>query len=195
MFLRSKTSEKMDGKGGDATPAREDYTVAYLSDWPEFIPQVAHNCFTEWPGTYEVYGIKDVAGVEADYRNHIAKNENNTKIGVPLICFATRKQEGGGVERVLCGSCVVEQSDFHDRHDLTPWVTSVFVVPEFRRKGVARLLMMRALEVAKGLGYPHLWLWTEGHHGSFELYKKCGFVETEATEYLGKKITIMKHTF
>lgn len=180
--------------------AKEEYRVGFLSECPEFIPQVSRNCFSEWGITYGPYGITDIAGVEEDHHNMLKNNANNTKIPIPIICYTTRYKnvEGGETvaERVLCGGCAVEDEDIHDRKDLIgPWLTSVYVEEEFRRKGVAKLLLDRALAVTKELGYTHIWLWTENNYGSLEFYKKCGFAEIEKTTYLGKQITIMKNTF
>ena len=48
------------------------------------------------------------------------------------------------------------------RRDLTPWMTDVFVAPEFRRRGIASALVRRVMEEAKAIGVPQLFLFTTG---------------------------------
>lgn len=178
---------------------KEEYTVDYLSNWPELIPQVAKNCFKEWPASFIAYGLHSAEEVAEDYRVNIAKNNNNTAVGfIPIVCFTTRNdttQHPIKIERVVCGSIVVEEKDIHTRPELTPWITSLYVSEEFRRRGVAKLLMSKAIEVGSQLGLTHLWLFTENHYGSMDFYKRCGFVEIEKMEYIGMHITIMKYTY
>lgn len=177
------------------TTQREAYTVAYLSDHPEFIPQVAKNCWTEWPEECSAGGSTSVEMLEAEYRAMIANNNNNTTVGIPIVCFTTRKNQEGKEEKVLCGSCCVEAEDMYPKSGLTPWVTSVLVAEEFRRKGVAWALLRKAIEVARGLNVPQVYLWTEDHYGSLAFYKKCGFEEIKKMDYSGKVITIMHYVF
>jgi GNAT superfamily N-acetyltransferase len=58
-----------------------------------------------------------------------------------------------------------------------PWILNVYVEPEFRRRGVARLLMNQMIEYCRNAGFPFVAL-----HPSADgkpLYEKLGFVPTD----------------
>ena len=57
-----------------------------------------------------------------------------------------------------------------------PWILNVYVEPEFRHKGVARLLMKQMIEYCRNAGFPFVSL-----HASEDgkpLYEKLGFEPT-----------------
>jgi N-acetylglutamate synthase-like GNAT family acetyltransferase len=64
----------------------------------------------------------------------------------------------------------------------SPWVGSVYVIPEKRKRGIGKILMERAKQETKKLGYRHLYLFTT--HAE-EWYCALGFHTIEKT-FLGK---------
>ena len=62
----------------------------------------------------------------------------------------------------LAGSAMLAESDMETRRDLTPWMTDVFVKPEFRRRKIASILVRRVVEEARELGVGELYLFTTG---------------------------------
>jgi GNAT superfamily N-acetyltransferase len=56
--------------------------------------------------------------------------------------------------------------------DVTPWIANVFVVLEYRGRGIASRLMHALLSRARGLGYSSVWLATPDQQS---LYRRCGF--------------------
>jgi GNAT superfamily N-acetyltransferase len=53
------------------------------------------------------------------------------------------------LEGELAGSATLADSDMETRRDLTPWMTDVFVKPEFRRQKIASTLVRRIVEEAR----------------------------------------------
>lgn len=71
---------------------------------------------------------------------------------------------------------------------LTPWLSSVVVSPEYRGKGVASDLSLKAVEVAAHLGYETLHLFTPRNES---LYGRIGWKVVERSIFNGVPITIM----
>ena len=76
-------------------------------------------------------------------------------IGYDLIIKAYRQRAAGtGVpaafvaieEDMPVGMVSLKNDDLWSRKDLNPWLASLYVVPEFRRRGIARVLKLQALQ-------------------------------------------------
>ena len=74
------------------------------------------------------------------------------------------------------GHCWVgAQSDFFTTI-FNPWVFDLSVRPEFRAKGIGRLLLEDCVKRCKDLGYASLNLQVLGHNeAALRFYEKCGF--------------------
>ena len=67
----------------------------------------------------------------------------------------------------------------------------MFVVPEWRRRGVASSLVRRALDEARRLGFRELYLWTDSPAAE-ALYRKLDWQEIERLEYAGRPSVVMR---
>ena len=88
------------------------------------------------------------------------------------------------------GTASLKPNDLEARLDLTPCLGGMFVVPEWRRRGVASLLVRRALEEAKRLGYEKVYLWTDSVTAE-SLYLKLGWTVIERMDYSGRPSVAM----
>lgn len=62
-------------------------------------------------------------------------------------------------------------------------ITAMWVVPRFRRLGVGRALVTRALEWARQYGCSRVLLWVaDGNDDAERLYARCGFSRTGAVD-------------
>lgn len=75
--------------------------------------------------------------------------------------------DGGNI---AAGLGVIE-NDFHKRTDLSPNICAVFVEPEHRKKGVAKMMLNLVCRDISGFGIENIYLITD--HTDF--YEKCGF--------------------
>lgn len=70
------------------------------------------------------------------------------------------------------GICLMVEEELNPLHDVSPWLASLFVVPEFRRGGVATRLIAAIEDHARIQGVEKLYLYTVDAEA---LYLKCGW--------------------
>ena len=86
------------------------------------------------------------------------------------------------------GSAILVKSDMDIRPTLTPWLASVFVDAEFRRRGIGTRLVERVVQEAQLLGFTSLYLWTPD---KADFYAARGWRVMEKTVYRKEDATIM----
>lgn len=69
-----------------------------------------------------------------------------------------------------------------------PWLASVFVPPEHRRRGVASVLVAAVEDAARRFGYSRLFLFTAS---APELYARLGWRSLERRHYRGEHVQVM----
>ncbi|MDT8895224.1 GNAT family N-acetyltransferase [Halomonas sp. I1] len=102
--------------------------------------------------------------------------------GVPSVFAAM-----DGERPVGMASLVVD--DMSDRRELTPWLASVYVLPEWRGRGIASRLVRRVEEEARDHGVERFYLYTPDQQA---LYRRLGWQDVEEREYRGEAVTIMQ---
>jgi ribosomal protein S18 acetylase RimI-like enzyme len=89
-----------------------------------------------------------------------------------LASYWLAEAPGGGV--VGSTSVVTEWSNFHGGHYW--WVQSLYIVPEQRGRGLARLLLGMLAEEARAAGAVDLRLYAHNsNRRALEAYRRCGF--------------------
>jgi GNAT superfamily N-acetyltransferase len=73
---------------------------------------------------------------------------------------------------VCIGAVSLIASDLHTRPELSPWLSSLYVRPEDRKKGIGQQLIDAIKKIALKMGYTSLYLRTEG---AANYYKKLGW--------------------
>jgi len=91
-------------------------------------------------------------------------------------------------DQELFGSAAIIECDMDTRKELSPWLASVFVAPEFRRRGIGSKLVLHVMEKAKDNKIKTLHLYTPDRE---EFYKWLGWSKLEKTDYHGYPVTIM----
>lgn len=90
----------------------------------------------------------------------------------------------------LVGTVALTVHDVPTRPAITPWLASLFVISEWRPRGVASVPIARAPAEARRLQLPTLFIWTSSVEAE-ALYLKLGWHPVERTECCGKRIVIM----
>ena len=150
-------------------------TIDYLANHLHLADQLARLSWEEWQPIYLDRGQTFEHALK-NYRERTNKNR------LPLALVALRGDE-------FVGTVSLKYHDLDTRPDLNPWLGGVFVLPKWRRRGIASMLMQRAVETAAKLNVPELFLWTHSAEG---LYLKLGWQVVERMEYCGKNIVVMQ---
>ena len=89
----------------------------------------------------------------------------------------------------LMGSISVVFDDLPGHPDLNPWLASLFVFPEFRGRGLGKVLTQKALDFLTEHHHPHAYLFTED---KVSFFSKFNFTAHARTHAQGRAVTIMK---
>lgn len=78
---------------------------------------------------------------------------------------------------IPAGMVTLKTSDLSSRKDLSPWLSALYVTPEFRNRGIGDALINRILDESKIAGHKKLHLFIDNHDmGKLEkYYKKRGW--------------------
>jgi len=106
---------------------------------------------------------------------------NCGQVGVPSIFVAMQGDTPVGTASLIA-------DDMSIRRELTPWLASVFVVPEWRGQGIASVLVKRVEAEAIENGIRHFYLYTPDQQA---LYRSLGWKDVESLEYRGETVTLM----
>ena len=166
------------------TVSKPDIVIEYLATRPEFLEQLAELSWKEWQDIYEQRD-QTLEHCRKNYRERM-----NTDC-LPLTFVALHgspPSPGYGVASNLVGMVSLKFHDLDTRPDLDPWLGGLFVLPEYRNRGVGTILMNRATEEARKLNVAKLYLWT---HTAERLYQRLGWQLVERTDYFGKQAVVM----
>jgi GNAT superfamily N-acetyltransferase len=149
--------------------------IHFLAEHPGLIEHLAQLSWIEWRPIYEERGQTFEDAVK-NYR------ERRNADCLPLTLVALHGDE-------LVGTVSLKFHDLETRPNLDPWLGALLVLPEWRRRGIATMLMQRASQIAQNLNLARLYLWTHSAEG---LYLKLGWQVVERTQYCGKEIVVMQ---
>jgi GNAT superfamily N-acetyltransferase len=86
------------------------------------------------------------------------------------------------------GMASLIEDDMKTRPDLSPWLAAVYVLPEFRNRGVGSRLVQAVMAEASTLGVERLYLFTPDQEA---FYRRLGWRTLERTNYRGENVVIM----
>ena len=152
-----------------------DIRIDYLANHPAVADGLAKISWTEWRSIYEAR--RDTF---ADVLKACRERMNIDHLPLALVAFDGDK---------LVGTVSLKPQDLEVRPELTPWLGGLFVAPEWRHRGVASLLLKRAVEEARRLKLAKLYLWTSSAEG---LYRKLDWQPVERLDYCGRRIVVMR---
>ncbi len=151
---------------------RMDIRVEPLGHHPGLISVVAHWHFEEW-------GHSDPEGSERTWASRLRGRARPEGIPSYYIAF---------VEDVAVGSVGLCESDMSTHPELSPWLSGLFVVPRFRRRGVGGLLARHAMNTARCASVRTLFLHTVGAE---RLYESHGWRTISRELYEGEPACVM----
>lgn len=147
-------------------------TITYLADAPELIPLVAEWQDSQWG---MLPGSRTLAERKVRLQEHLQRG------AIPTTFVAW-------VDGQPVGSAGLIANDMEPLPEWIPWLASVFVLSDQRRKGIGTLLIERVAEEALALGYPRLYLYTQDQ---MQLYQSLGWQISHVRFYRGHDMTVM----
>jgi GNAT superfamily N-acetyltransferase len=148
--------------------------VDYLGNQRRFLPMLLDAMYEHWRLLLHAMGKS---------RDDFAESlQDRCRIGsLPTALVA---YEGDQV----IGTCALKPQDLDIRQQLSPWLGGMFVLPEYRGRGLGALLVSKTVAEARKLGLAQLYLWTPA---SERLYARHGWAVVERTRYHDLQICIM----
>ena len=150
--------------------------IEYLADCIEHVPTLAGWFHDEWGYLEPERDLKERT-------NQLHEKANRDAIPVAFVSV-------DGNEPV--GSAILVECDMDTRAHLKPWLSSVYVLPSYRRHGVGTALVNRVVEEAKQQGFSQLYLWTPKEE---KFYARRGWQVIERTQYKNENAVIMVYSF
>ena len=152
--------------------ASQGVTLAYLADTPDLIPQVAAWQFAEW-SNYP--GARTLEERQVRLQAHLQRE------AIPTTFVAWEADQPIGIASLVA-------NDLDELPEWIPWLASVYVVPEKRRRGIGSRLVERVAAEAVTLGYPRLYLFTPDQ---MHLYATLGWQVSHVRTYRQRAMTVM----
>jgi N-acetylglutamate synthase-like GNAT family acetyltransferase len=146
--------------------------IEYLADRMDCVPVIAKLIHDEWGFLRPNLAVeKRIADIE----------RWGVKRKIPTAFVALSDDRAVG-----CAALIAHDMD--TRMDLSPWLASVIVVPEYRKQRIASALVRRIAEEARTLAVTTLYLYTDK---SESLYAGLGWTSIERTVHRGLEVVIM----
>jgi predicted N-acetyltransferase YhbS len=150
--------------------------IQYLGDHQEVIPVLATWIHDEWSYLYPEMTLQDVVSL---FRERI----NKEKLPLTLVAFEAEEP---------VGTVSLRTFDMETRRDLPHWLTSLYVVKPWRRRGIGSGLVKTAGKMATGLEICKLFLFTTEVNLPPLFYSKLGWIVKEETIYHSHPVMIME---
>jgi predicted N-acetyltransferase YhbS len=146
--------------------------VVPLVERPDLVEQVSVWGFAEWGHLNPGQTLEE----------RTARIRGKMNVDRVPIAFVALDEEG---RIVGTASLIFDDLEGDPRN---PWLASVFVLPEHRKKGIASALVRTVEDAARRLGYSRLFLFTSSAPA---LYAGLGWQALEQRVYRGEHILVM----
>jgi GNAT superfamily N-acetyltransferase len=137
--------------------------ITLLKKHPEYASILAFWAYREW---YKTRSIPFDLIIKS-YKERINHEQ------MPMTWIAIE-------DDIPAGMVSLKENDLWSRKNLNPWLASLFVLPEYRNRGIGYLLIKQVIEKTKMLQYPSLYLFTNSDNIQLEkYYTKIGWLFLE----------------
>jgi GNAT superfamily N-acetyltransferase len=151
--------------------------IKFLADYPHFVEPLAAYHYEEWK---DILPWWTQATALMELRDHTHRRT------IPTTLVAV---EG---ERLLGSASLVDEDlteeDLPGLAALTPWLASVFIVPDRRGQGAGSALVEAVTALAQTLNIPRLYLFTAGQEA---FYARLGWSVLKQVEHHGQSGVVM----
>jgi GNAT superfamily N-acetyltransferase len=141
-----------------------------LKNLPEFVPTVAKWIYLEFPHEFANFTLEGWTRQFSDSQEE--------------ACTTFVAIEDGQV----LGTASLDKEDLPPRPELSPWLVSVYVLPEARARGLGSLLIQKVEDEALKQGYSRIYLHTSDYQS---FYLKRGWKTLETLNYWELELMVM----
>jgi len=151
-----------------------EVVIRDMADFPEWLPAISAWFHAEW---------SDLLGSEtpADVEHHISRWTARDAIPTALVAVLD--------DRVV-GTVVLKGKDF-EHYGEAPWLSGLYVVPEYRQSGIGLQLVRAAEKKAASMGIHKLYLYTPRAQ---RFYETLGWRRKEERAVASVCVTVMEKT-
>lgn len=150
------------------------FKIDRLAKYPGLIPVLAKWHHRQWqhlnPESYDE---------QARREDYLRATADTTSLPQMLVAH---------INGHALGSARLIKNDMDTHPELTPWLASLYVPPDFRRHGVATRLITEIETMAKQFGFDQIYLFTEDKTA---MYSKLGWSELFREKYYGEEVSVM----
>ncbi len=150
--------------------------IEHLMDWKQCIPTVA-----AWQ--QEEFGYLNPTGTAEQRAGRLSAASDRGRLPISLVALAEDRND-------LVGSANLVATTLTHKN-LSPWLSSVVVPPQFRGNGIASKLGLAAVAEASRLGFDTIYLFTP-HNES--LYARLGWTTFDRVEINGVGVCVMSRS-
>lgn len=145
-------------------------TIDYLRNLPKHTPTVAKWIYDTFSHEFEDVKLED-------WTAQLEPAQNPDKVTFVAV------EDGQAV-----GTASLDNEDLPPRADLSPWLASVYVLPELRARGLGAKLVEAVENEARTRGFEKIYLHTTDRT---EFYKKRGWQVLDTVHYWKQDHTVM----
>jgi N-acetylglutamate synthase-like GNAT family acetyltransferase len=150
--------------------------IVTLADRPDLAPAITRWIWNEW-SEHDGYSFEETL-------EYVSGSSAGNDIPQTFVLL---------VDGEPVGTSSFVAADLKERPGLTPWMASVFVIPEARRRGHVIRLIQAVEAAAVAASVPALWLHTDTAE---RIYAKAGWQTVEIVQREGKKpANLMRRIF
>jgi GNAT superfamily N-acetyltransferase len=147
--------------------------ILRIEETPGYIETVAKWLYEEWG---QHLPNSSISRAEKELRR------TSDATGLPVSFLAIVDDEPVGVARLVI-------NDMESKPDISPWLASVYVTPQYRDRRIGSELCYQVIKEAYRLNFLNVYLFTPDRE---RFYARQGWVVIERSLYQGKNIVIMK---
>jgi predicted N-acetyltransferase YhbS len=149
--------------------------IEYLADHPGAIPVLASWLYQEW-------GYRSPDGAPSGMEEMLKSRLNRDRLPLALVAL-----EGESP----AGTVSLKVRELDSRPQYPYWLGSLYVPPEFRRRGIGSQLVLAAEQTAGNLGIERLYLYTRRAENE-ALYANLGWARVEELVYEDRSAVILR---
>ena len=148
--------------------------IAFLIDYPETIPTLAHWFRAQWPDYYAEHTLTDIA-------QDFYSEANHSGLPVRLVAFADGE---------LAGTITLRERALQDLPEYRPGLGGLFVVEQHRGRGIGTELVRGGIELAREQGHETVYTATVKARG---ILARLGWKPVQAVSHGDEQLSLYRY--